>query len=143
MTGLSKIWRTYPFLRFSSMGTANTVVFFSVYLLLELLFVDISHGKTLSWAVSWMLECTVAHFIHRSLTFRSDSVVWQSLSITTAIYSFTLVTSTLTFDVLVYNLGVPHIPSWWLNAAVWGIFDYVLIARYAFPTDTRDEDEDE
>ncbi len=134
------LWRRYSLLRFTVVGTANTVLFFLLYLLLQWLIGDVSHGKTLAWGLAWTFECIISHFMHRRWTFHSDSVVLHSLSMTTIIYTVTMFTSSLTFDLLVYRFAVDHYLAWWLNVSAWGLVDYWVISRYAFPEWTREQE---
>ena len=134
---ISAIWNNYSILRYSIVGTVNMILFFVFYLILQWVFGGISHGKTVAWAGSWIVEATLAHFLHRTWTFKSESVVAKSLSITTLIYTITLFTSSVTFDLLVYSQGMNHTVAWWFSAIVWGGLNYLVISRYAFPKQTR------
>jgi len=131
------LWRRWTMLRFSVIGSLNTIAFFGFYIVFQWLTSGLPHHRTIAWAISWIVECAVAHFLHRWWTFESDAEVWQSFSITMAIYMVTLVVSTATFDVLVYRFGWNHTITWWLCAGGFGVFDFFAIGWLAFPERTR------
>jgi putative flippase GtrA len=134
---ISTVWHKYSIFRYAIIGSINMILFFGLYIILQWIFGSISHGKTVAWAVSWAVEATLAHFLHRTWTFKSESVVAKSLTITTLIYTITLFTSSVTFDLLVYRQGIDHNVAWWLSALAWGGLNYMAISRYAFPKQTR------
>ncbi len=126
-----RLWSNYPFVRFTVVGSTNAASMYLIYWLFVHLLADFSHGRTYAWSISWGLECTIAYFLHRLITFRYEGAMASSFARTMLIYSIALVGSSFTYDMLDYKLGLSYPIPWLCTGSFWGVSNYFLIGWYA------------
>ena len=128
---LHRLWSNHSFVRFTVVGCTNAVLMFVIFLLFVHLLADFSHGRTFAWSISWGLECTIAYFLHRLITFRYEGAMASSFARTMLIYGIALVGSSFTYDMLDYKLGLSYPIPWLCTGSFWGVSNYFLIGWYA------------
>ena len=92
---------------------------------------DTSHSRTFAWSISWAMQCIIAYFLHRRITFRYAGDLVSSFARTMFIYGVSLTGSTFTYEVLDYGLGLPYLVAWLSNGIVWGVFNFLALGRFA------------
>ena len=103
-------------------------IFFTFF---TFVFADVSNGRTIAWSVSWGLECIIAYFLHRRITFRYDGAVASSFIRTMLVYGVALIGSTVTYHFLDYEMDIPYLVAWLSNGIFWGIFNFLALRRFA------------
>ena len=128
---IHRLWSEHPFIRFSSVGATNTVLMFAIFSFFVFILDDASHSRTFAWSISWGIECIIAYFLHRRITFRYEGALVSSFARTMVIYGIALVGSTFTYEMLDYKWGLPYLVAWLSNGMAWGIFNFLALGRFA------------
>ena len=111
---------------------------FIIFQFFVFLFDDASHSRTFAWSISWGIECIIAYFLHRRITFRYEGVLVSSFARTMVIYGIAWVGSTFTYEVLDYRWGLPYLVAWLSTGIVWGIFNFFALGRFAMHQPSND-----
>jgi len=127
------------FLRYVLIGFINLMVFYALYESCYFLTKSWVYGPNVSWAVAWILGSVFAHVTHRRWTFYTDESVKWTLSAALTIYTIGLIGSSGTFTLFVNIWGFNHRISWAVNAAIWGVIDYIGLHKIAFKHRTDSE----
>ena len=104
---------------------------FIIFSLVVFILSDTSHSRTFAWSISWAIQCIIAYFLHRRITFRYDGALVSSFARTMFIYGLSLTGSTFTYELLDYRFGLPYLVAWLSNGIAWGIFNFLALGRFA------------
>jgi len=104
---------------------------FIIFSLVVFILSDTSHSRTFAWSISWAMQCIIAYFLHRRITFRYDGALVSSFARTMFIYGISLTGSTFTYELLDYRFGLPYLVAWLSNGIAWGIFNFLALGRFA------------
>lgn len=127
----SKLLREYAM--YCAVGCINLAIFFGLYWLLYEADLHATYQAGSAWALAYFISTWQSHFLHRWLTFESDSDYRRSLIVMVAIYSVFLVISTASQAYFADTLGYNHFVVWAANSAAFGFLSFLGLRIYAFP----------
>ena len=120
-------------------GSLNTLAFLLLFEILGASMIEATNrAYSISWFITWELECAVAQYLHRRFTFRSDEGPARSFALTMTIYTITGILSTITFDHLHIGQSMDHRTAWLITLCSWGLVNFVLFKFLAFRPETHD-----
>ena len=127
----SKLLKEYAM--YCLVGCFNVTIFFGLYWLLYEITLHPTYRSGSAWSVAYALSTIKSHFLHRWLTFESQSNYRRSLVIMVAIYAIFLVISTVSQSWFADTLGYNHYVVWAGNTAAFGFISFLCLRIYAFP----------
>jgi len=86
-----------------------------------------------AWAIAYFVSSWQAHFLHRWLTFESQTSYAKSLSVMLLIYAVLWAISTASIAYFSDILGYNHLYSWAANTAAFGFLAFLALRTFAFP----------
>ncbi len=135
----TRIWELDQLPRFMIIGSLNTLAFLLLFEILGASMIEATNrAYSISWFITWELECAVAQYLHRRFTFRSDEGPARSFALTMTIYTITGILSTITFDHLHIGRSMDHRTAWLITLCSWGLVNFVLFKFLAFRPETHD-----
>jgi len=126
-----KLLREYA--TYCAVGCINVIVFFILYYWLYEVRLSEGYPAASAWAISYFLSSWQAHYLHRWLTFESQTGYTKSLAVMMAIYTLLLAASTASTAYFADILGVNHLYSWAANTAAFGFLAFIALRMFAFP----------
>lgn len=128
---------TIEMIKFFISGFIGTVIFYLLYETFHsYLFVEMENNSTVSWVVSYMLSIWIQYELHSRIVFNSRNEKVNSkpyhirLLMTYAVYSFSMVLSTIVNYVCNVYLHIDHRIVWLLSVASTGIVNYFGVKSY-------------
>ena len=98
------------------------------------------YPATLAWAIAYTIGSFEAHFMHRSLTFKSSVDYKESLYWAFVVYGVIGIVSTISEHILVYVFDVHHRIAWALNMCAFGFMMFLGLRLLAFPPEMDEEE---
>jgi putative flippase GtrA len=95
---------------------------------------------TVAWASAYTIGSFEAHFMHRSLTFKSTVDYKESLYWAFVVYGVIGIVSTISEHILVYVFDVHHRIAWALNMCAFGFMMFLGLRLLAFPPEMDEEE---
>jgi putative flippase GtrA len=126
-----KLWREYAM--FCAVGCINVTIFFLIYWFLYGVRLSETYPAGSAWAVAYFISTWQSHFMHRWLTFESQSDYRRSLLVMLGIYTLFLVISTTSQAYFADTLEYNHYYVWAGNTAAFGFLTFVALRVFAFP----------
>jgi len=108
-------------------GAGMSLVTYEIIYLLN----PLEHRATTSWALSFVVNITRQHALHRWLSFTHPTRYWPSLLRAYVMYSGTAVLTTFMNYWLTAH-GMHHRLVWLLCTLTTGLISYLLLKRYVF-----------
>ncbi len=128
---------TIEMIKFFISGFIGTIIFYLLYETFHsYLFVEMENNSTMSWVVSYMLSIWIQYELHSRIVFNSRNEKGNSkpyhvrLLMTYAVYSFSMVLSTIVNYVCNVYLHIDHRIVWLLSVASTGIVNYFAVKSY-------------
>ena len=118
--------------RFGAAGGFNTLLFWIFWELLRFSPVLTILSETAVWAFSWVLSCTIAHFVHRYFTFDGRKDVRSTMFGALVVYSIGGVLSTMSYDYLYSNIDTQIRLIFVINILIWGLFTWAAMRWLVF-----------
>ncbi len=118
--------------RFGAAGGFNTFLFWlfwEVFRLSPLL--DIL-SETGVWAVSWVISCTIAHFVHRYFTFDGRKNIQSTMFGAFTVYSIGGILSTLSYEYFYSTFDIEIRLIFIINILIWGLFTWATMRWFVF-----------
>ena len=126
-----KLLREYAV--YCAVGCINVAVFFLMYIALLRAQLSESYPSASAWAVSYFFSSILAHYLHRWLTFESDSEIRTSFTKLMTVYGALWAISTVTFHIMFEIIGIGELISWAINTSAFGFLTFLALRFYAFP----------
>ena len=136
---IRRLMREY--VRYLGVALFNAIFFWTLY---EAIFwasgTYTIYPATLAWAVAYTIGSFEAHFMHRSLTFKSNIDYKESLYWALIVYGAIGIMSTIAEHLLVYVFDVHHRIAWAMNMCAFGFMMFLGLRLLAFPPEMDDEE---
>ena len=119
------------YLYYCAVGCINVAIFSALYWILSMT-CKLRHPtyRLGAWALQ-LVVCIQSHFLHRWLTFESDSNIRTKSNDNDDSLCVFLAISTFTFYIFVDTLG--ELMSWAINTTAFGFLTFLSLRIYAFP----------
>jgi putative flippase GtrA len=116
-------------LRFQISGLIGSILFFIMYEILFMMVQQHKHGSVISWLVAYMASIWWQFELHRWIVYGKDRIrdYWAALRTTFAVYSISLVISTILNYVLTSILVLHFRTAWIITMIVIGVFNYFMM----------------
>ena len=98
------------------------------------------YPATVAWAIAYTIGSFEAHFMHRSLTFKSTVDYKESLYWAFVVYGVIGIVSTTSEHILVYVFDIHHRIAWALNMCAFGFMMFLGLRLLAFPPEMDEEE---
>lgn len=128
---------TIEMIKFFISGFIGTVIFYLLYETFHsYLFVAMDNNSTMSWVVGYMLSIWIQYELHSRVVFNNRNEKGSSkpyhvrLLMTYAVYSFSMVMSTIVNYACNVYLQIDHRIVWLLSVASTGIVNYFAVKSY-------------
>lgn len=118
--------------RFATAGGVNSLIFWILWELLRISPLLEYITETGAWAVSWIISCTIAHFVHRFFTFDGRRDIKKTMLGAFTVYSFGGALSTLTYNLMYNDTSLDIRLIFGLNLVIWGIFTWACMRWLVF-----------
>jgi putative flippase GtrA len=92
-----------------------------------------------AWFFSFILGTLEAHYVHRRVTFKSNTPYGESLYWMFFVYTIILVLSTLTISSLIRTFEVQYQIAWVINNCIFGLVYFAGLRLLAFPPEVDAE----
>ena len=122
------------FLRFCAIGVVNTIVNYTVFLLL-LTWLDMQY--LIAGAVGFITGAITGFFLNRRWTFRSDIGTWTGLASYLAVQGVSLASHGVAQWLARTLLGVPEIWTQLAGIAVSTLVNFTMVRTFVFTDVTR------
>tara|TARA_B110000438_G_C15786694_1_gene638758 strand:- start:188 stop:664 length:477 start_codon:yes stop_codon:yes gene_type:complete len=128
---IRRLMREY--IRYLGVAIFNGIFFWTLYEVIYWMDTWTIYPATVAWAVAYIIGSFEAHFMHRSLTFKSKVDYKESLYWAFIVYGVIGVLSTISEHVLVYVFDVHHRIAWAINMCAFGFMMFLGLRLLAFP----------
>lgn len=118
--------------RFATAGGVNSLIFWILWELLRISPLLEYITETGAWAVSWIISCTIAHFVHRIFTFDGRRDIKKTMLGAFTVYSFGGVLSTLTYNLIYNGTSLDIRLIFGMNLLIWGFFTWASMRWLVF-----------
>ena len=121
--------------RFAAAGAVNTLLFWIFWEILRISPALEILSETGIWAVAWVISCTIAHFTHRYFTFDGRKDVKTTMLGAFTVYAIGGALSTISYELLVSNLGLQIRIIFVINMLIWGFCTWASMRWFVFGYD--------
>jgi putative flippase GtrA len=124
---------TREYIRYLGVAIFNGIFFWTLYEAIYWMDPLSLYPATVAWAVAYIIGSFEAHYMHRSLTFKSTIDYKESLYWAFIVYGVIGIVSTISEHLLVYVFDVHHRIAWAVNMCAFGFMMFLGLRLLAFP----------
>lgn len=121
------------YIRYLGVAIFNGIFFWTLYEVIYWMDTWTIYPATVAWAIAYIIGSFEAHYMHRSLTFKSSANYKESLYWAFIVYGSIGIVSTISEHLLVYVFDVHHRLAWAINMCAFGFMMFLGLRLLAFP----------
>ena len=121
------------YIRYLGVAIFNGIFFWTLYEVIYWMDTWTIYPATVAWAIAYIIGSFEAHYMHRSLTFKSSANYKESLYWAFIVYGSIGIVSTISEHLLVYVFDVHHRLACAINMCAFGFMMFLVFRLFAFP----------